>query len=62
MTAEEIVALMVKENVAFLYAISFTVGLFWSTILDFILSLISKILDKIFKDKKKKEDDKDEKK
>ena len=59
MTAEEIVALMVKENVAFLYATSFTVGLFWSTILDFILSLIFKILDKIFK---KKEDDKNEKK
>lgn len=59
MTAEEIVALMVKENVSFLYTISFTVGLFWSTILDFILALIFKILDKIFK---KKEDDKNEKK
>lgn len=52
MTAEEIIALMVKENVAFLYAISFTVGVLWSTILDFILSLIFKILDKIFKKKK----------
>ena len=58
MTAEEIVALMVKENAAFLYAISFSVGVLWSTILDFILSLIFKILDKIFK--KKKGDDKND--
>lgn len=61
MNFEEMLKFMIEHNVSAFYLIAFTSGIFWSTILDFVLSLISKILDKIFKDKDKKEDDKNEK-